>query len=52
MARAMYRVRIRRKDYYFEWSTIVDAPVSWVMNAEEAREYISSKSCSIATMDR
>ncbi len=27
------------KDYFMEWSTIVDAPVTWGMSLEEFRQY-------------
>lgn len=27
------------KDYYLEWSTIVDAPVTWGLSLEEFKEY-------------
>jgi hypothetical protein len=35
----MGRGLIKIKDLYFEWSTIVDAPVTWGMTEEELREW-------------
>ena len=36
----MGRCIIKINDKYFEWSTIVDAPVTYGMNREELKEYI------------
>lgn len=30
---------IKLDDYYLEWSTIVDAPISWGMKLEEFKKY-------------
>ena len=34
---------VKIKDKYFEWSTIVDAPVTYGMNKEELRNYIKEE---------
>lgn len=31
------------KDYYLEWSTIVDAPVTWGCSLDEFKEYYKEK---------
>jgi len=36
----MGRAIIKIKDKYFEWSSIVDAPVTYGMNEEELKSYI------------
>ena len=36
----MARCLIKIKDKYFEWSTIVDAPVTYGMTEEELEKYI------------
>ena len=39
----MSKCIIKIKDKYFEWSTIVDAPVTYGMDKEELEEYIKSE---------
>ena len=39
----MGRFIIKLKDLYFEWSTIVDAPVTYGMTLDELREYIKEE---------
>ena len=34
---------LKLKDKYFEWSTIVDAPISYGMTLEELLQYIGEK---------
>jgi hypothetical protein len=35
----MPRYIMQLEEYYLEWSTVVDAPVSWGMSLEEFKEY-------------
>ena len=39
----MGRCIIKIKDKYFEWSSVVDAPVTYGMNKKELKEYIKSE---------
>lgn len=39
----MARGIIKIKDKYFEWSTVVDAPITYGMNLEQLNEYIKSE---------
>ncbi len=39
----MPRYLIKIKDKYFEWSTIVDAPLTYGMNEDELKFYIKEK---------
>jgi len=32
-----------KKDYYLEWSTIVDAPVTWGMTLKEFKKYYKAQ---------
>lgn len=39
----MPRGIIKIKDKYFEWSTVVDAPVTCAMNMDELKEHIKAR---------
>lgn len=39
----MGRCLIKIKDLYFEWSTVVDAPVTYGMTLEELKTYVKEK---------
>lgn len=36
-------IDLDKKEYYFEWSTVVDAPVTFGMSLEEFKEYYKER---------
>ncbi len=47
----MGRAIIKIKDRYFEWSTVVDAPVTYGMTLDELRTYIKEEQGRIGLED-
>lgn len=43
MGRAIIKLNDGKRDWYLEWSTVVDAPVSYGMNRVEAMDYLTSR---------
>lgn len=43
MGRTLIKLTHDKKDYYLEWSSIVDAPITWGMSLEELKKYIKDK---------
>lgn len=39
MARVIIKLINNQKEYYFEWSTVCDAPITYGMSLEELKEY-------------
>lgn len=40
-----------KKDYYMEWSTVVDAPITYGLDLNEFKEYYKSQYCERGMMD-
>lgn len=47
----MPRYIVKIKDQYFEWSTVVDAPVTYGMSLDEFKEYYQSEYGSVCGLD-
>lgn len=43
MSRFLIKLNDGKKDYYLEWSTIVDAPVTYGLSLEELKAYIKDE---------
>lgn len=40
MGRCIVKIRDRDQDWYLEWSSVVDAPITYGMTLDELRQYI------------
>lgn len=43
MGRYIVKLTDKRRDYYLEWSTVVDAPVTYGMSLEQFRRHYQSE---------